>query len=129
MPIELENSEFTTWVRYVGFVPPREFIEAMDRIAHDPFHDKRRNLMIDLTGMDSDSIWALTPDMTNYLGAHNHTLDVERRNLRKMAFVSDSQKLLDLSKLYADKYTLSPNAEVRLFRSLPPAWAWFREDS
>jgi hypothetical protein len=126
LPIEIENFDHGTWVRYVGFVPPSEFIEAANRVAGDPKLATFQFVLFDLSAMDTDSTWALTPEVTATVGEHNRSLDIDRSHIRRIGFVASSDKLFGQCKVFAEKYIFSPNAEVRLFRSVTPALAWVK---
>tara|TARA_R110000824_G_scaffold8935_2_gene40529 strand:+ start:60 stop:470 length:411 start_codon:yes stop_codon:yes gene_type:complete len=128
MPFEFNEHDKGIYIRYFDFVAPSDLFASRDVIRALPNHDKFEFALCDFMDMDTDCVWAMTPEIAEAVGRRNIESPGNLATLRKLALVSSSQKILELLQFYAEKHKSAPNAEARLFRSLRPAWAWVGND-
>tara|TARA_Y100000813_G_C23915430_1_gene236329 strand:- start:55 stop:453 length:399 start_codon:yes stop_codon:yes gene_type:complete len=128
MPYTIDVHENGIFVRYFGFVSPADFIEAQKVLHNHPHHDLNKFVLCDFLDLDPDCIWAMTISTTDQVGEHDIKADVNRNNLKKLALVTDSEKVRELCQYYTERYVPAPNVEIQMFRTVPQAWAWIRSD-
>jgi hypothetical protein len=129
MPYEIEKHPGGLTVRYHGFVGPQDFLQSQGQLETDPDGPQRRFLVCDFSDMDSDSIWALTPDITDVVGKRHLRVKRDRSAMEKVALVTTSEKIKEQCQRFIETYMVSPNASVRYFTTTASAWSWINTSS